>query len=228
MAHVLLIEDDPRVRDIVQEGLSAQGFTVSCAPNGERGLDLLGELDVGLLLLDLVLPDKSGLDILRDVRNAAPGLPVVALTALDDTGSKVDGLDAGADDYVTKPFSIEELAARIRAHLRRRDEATEALVAGPLTLDLAAHRVVLDGQEVDLSAREVGLLATFMRHPREVLSRDELLKQVWDLDFDPGSNVVQVYVRSVRRKIGSELITTVRGRGYKFVPPEGSFEAGDK
>ncbi|MGH2557028.1 MAG: response regulator transcription factor [Actinomycetota bacterium] len=216
MAHLLLIEDDPGVRQIVERGLSDEGFTVSSTPDGESGLELLGEADVDLLLLDLVLPGKSGLDVLREVRALTPGLPVVALTLLVDTDSKVDGLDAGADDYVTKPFSIEELAARIRAHLRRRDEAADALSVGPLTLDLASHRVVLDGQDVPLSARELGLLAAFMRHAGKVLSRDDLLKEVWGIDFDPGSNVVEVFVRSLRRKIGAELIETVWGRGYRL------------
>jgi DNA-binding response OmpR family regulator len=219
LGHVLLIEDDPRVREIVERGLGDRGFTFSCASDGESGLDLVAELDVDLLLLDLILPDMDGLEILEQVRAVKPELPVVALTALDDTGSKVGGLDAGADDYITKPFSIEELAARVRARLRRREEGGDSLKAGPLTLDLAAHRVLLEDQEVPLSARELGLLSTFMQQPGEVLSRDELLQKVWGLDFDPGSNVVDVYVRSLRRKIGSTFIETVRGSGYVFTPP---------
>jgi DNA-binding response OmpR family regulator len=219
LGHVLLIEDDPRVREIVERGLGDRGFTFSCASDGESGLDLVAELDVDVLLLDLILPDMDGLEILEQVRAVKPELPVVALTALDDTGSKVGGLDAGADDYITKPFSIDELAARVRARLRRRDDGGDSLKAGPLSLDLAAHRVLLGDQEVPLSARELGLLSTFMQQPGEVLSRDELLQKVWGLDFDPGSNVVDVYVRSLRRKIGSEFIETVRGSGYVFAPP---------
>jgi DNA-binding response OmpR family regulator len=218
LGHVLLIEDDQRVREIVERGLGDRGFTCSCAPDGESGLDLVAELDVDLLLLDLILPDMHGLEILGQVRAMKPELPVVALTALDDTGSKVGGLDAGADDYITKPFSIEELAARVRARLRRREKGGP-LKAGSLTLDLAAHRVLLDDQEVHLSARELGLLSTFMEQPGEILSRDDLLQKVWGLDFDPGSNVVDVYVRSLRRKIGSGFIETVRGEGYTFAPP---------
>lgn len=225
MGHVLLIEDDPRVREIVERGLAERGFTFSCASDGESGLDLVAELDVDLLLLDLILPDMDGLGILERVRAVKPDLPVVALTALDDTGSKVGGLDAGADDYITKPFSIDELAARVRAHLRRRDDRGDSLKAGPLTLDLAAHRVVLEDQEVHLSARELGLLSTFMQRPGEVLSRDDLLQKVWGLDFDPGSNVVDVYVRSLRRKIGSGFIETVRGKGYTFTAPPESEKA---
>lgn len=216
--HVLLIEDDPRIREIVERGLGARGFVVSSAPDGEAGIDLARKLDVDLVLLDLVLPGRDGLDVLEDIRQAKPRVPVIAVTALDSTGSKVGGLDAGADDYVTKPFSVDELAARIRARLRWTEADGGVLKAGPLTLDLAAHRAVLDGREVPLSARELELLAAFMRHPGQVLSRGQLLTLVWDLDFDPGSNVVEVYVAALRRKLGHDLLETVRGSGYRFVP----------
>jgi DNA-binding response OmpR family regulator len=217
---VLLIEDDARIRDIVERGLGARGFVVSSAPDGESGTDLARKLDVDLVLLDLILPGASGLEILEEIRAAKPRLPVIALTALDDTGSKIGGLEAGADDYVTKPFSVEELAARVRARLRWTDEEGGVLKSGPLTLDLAAHRAVLDGREVPLSARELELLAAFMRHPGQVLSRGQLLRLVWNLEFDPGSNVVEVYVGALRRKLGTELIETVRGTGYRFKVPE--------
>ena len=217
---MLLIEDDARIRDIVERGLGARGFVVSSAPDGESGTDLARKLDVDLVLLDLILPGASGLEILEEIRAAKPRLPVIALTALDDTGSKIGGLEAGADDYVTKPFSVEELAARVRARLRWTDEEGGVLKSGPLTLDLAAHRAVLDGQEVPLSARELELLAAFMRHPGQVLSRGQLLRLVWNLEFDPGSNVVEVYVGALRRKLGTELIETVRGTGYRFKVPE--------
>jgi two-component system copper resistance phosphate regulon response regulator CusR len=222
MPHVLLIEDDARIREIVERGLGARGFVVSSAPDGEAGLDLARKLDVDLVLLDLLLPGRDGLDVLEDLRAAKPRLPVIAVTALDDTGSRVTGLDAGADDYITKPFSVEELAARVRARLRWAEDQTGVLKAGPLTLDMASHRAVLNGKDVVLSARELELLATFMRHPGQVLSRGQLLDQVWGLDFDPGSNVVDVYVAALRRKIGSGSIETVRGSGYRFVVPGGS------
>jgi DNA-binding response OmpR family regulator len=218
MAHVLLIEDDARIREIVERGLGARGFVVSSAPDGTAGLDLARKLDVDLVLLDLLLPGRQGLDVLEDIRAAKPRLPVIAVTALDDTGSRVSGLDAGADDYITKPFSVDELAARIRARLRWAEDQGGVLKAGPLTLDLASHRAVLNGREVALSARELELLATLMRHPGQVLSRAQLLDHVWGLDFDPGSNVVDVYVAALRRKIGSGSIETVRGSGYRFVP----------
>jgi DNA-binding response OmpR family regulator len=219
--HVLLVEDDARIRDIVERGLGARGFVVSSAPDGESGADLARKLDVDLVLLDLILPGKQGLEVLEEIRSAKPRLPVIALTALDDTGSKIGGLEAGADDYVTKPFSVEELAARIRARLRWSDEDGGVLKSGPLTLDLAAHRAVLDGKEVALSARELELLAAFMRHPGQVLTRGQLLRLVWNLDFDPGSNVVEVYVGALRRKLGSGFIETVRGTGYRFNVREG-------
>jgi DNA-binding response OmpR family regulator len=219
---VLLIEDDARIRDIVERGLGARGFVVSSAADGEAGAELARKLDVDLVLLDLVLPGTHGLEVLEEIRSAKPRLPVIALTALDDTGSKIGGLEAGADDYVTKPFSVEELAARIRARLRWTDEDGGVLKSGPLTLDLAAHRAVLDGREVALSARELELLAAFMRHPGQVLSRGQLLRLVWNLEFDPGSNVVEVYVGALRRKIGTEFIETVRGTGYRFVVRDGN------
>jgi two-component system, OmpR family, copper resistance phosphate regulon response regulator CusR len=221
MPHVLLIEDDARIREIVERGLGARGFVVSSAPDGEAGLDLARKLDVDLVLLDLLLPGRDGLDVLEDLREAKPRLPVIAVTALDDTGSRVSGLDAGADDYITKPFSVEELAARVRARLRWAEDQSGVLKAGPLTLDMASHRAVLNGKEVALSARELELLATFMRHPGQVLSRAQLLDHVWGLDFDPGSNVVDVYVAALRRKIGPGSIDTVRGSGYRFVVPGG-------
>jgi len=216
---VLLIEDDSRIRDIVEQGLGARGFVVTSAPDAETGVDLAEKLDIALILLDLVLPGQQGLDALGRLKALKPDAPVIALTALDDTGSKVGGLDAGVDDYVTKPFSVEELAARIRARLRHRDDGQGVLKAGALTVDLAAHRAVLEGREVALSARELSLLAAFMRHRGQVLSREQLLRLVWEMDFDPGSNVVEVFVAALRRKIGGDIIETVRGTGYRFVGP---------
>ena len=216
MTHLLLIEDDSRIREIVERGLGARGFVVSSAPDGAAGIDLAGKLDIDLVLLDLILPGRGGLAVLEDLRAVKPRIPVIALTAIDDTPSKVGGLEAGVDDYVTKPFSIEELAARVRARLRWKDQEEGALKAGPLTVDLAAHRALLDGREIPLSARELSLLATFLRHQGQVLSRGQLLRLVWDLDFDPGSNVVEVYVSALRRKLGQGFIDTVRGLGYRF------------
>ena len=220
MNHVLLVEDDPRIREIIVRGLGARGFSVTIATDGSEGVQLATSLDIELVLLDLVLPDISGVEVLEHIRAAKPRLPVIALTALDDLGSKINGLDAGADDYVTKPFSVDELAARMRARLRRDNDQETVLRSGPLSVDIVAHRAVLDGREVPLSARELSLLATFMKHTGNVLSREQLLSQVWDIDFDPGSNVVDVHVSALRRKIGPGFIETVRGLGYRFLPWE--------
>jgi two-component system copper resistance phosphate regulon response regulator CusR len=216
---VLLIEDDARIREIVERGLRMRGFAVLSAGDGASGLRLACRQPVDVVLLDLVLPDHHGLTVLKTLRTLKAHLPVIALTALDDVRHRVNGLDAGVDDYVTKPFSIDELAARIRARLRVHDERATVLSAGGLTLDLVSHRASLDGRTIPLAAREVSLLATFLRHPGEVLSREELLRLVWEIDFDPGSNVVDVYVAALRRKLGSRMIETVRGVGYRLRAP---------
>jgi two-component system copper resistance phosphate regulon response regulator CusR len=218
--HVLLIEDDSRIREIVERGLGARGFVVTSTGDGLTGLELVRKFDIDILILDLILPGKNGLQVLENVRAIKPRLPVVALSAIDDIRSKVGGLDAGADDYITKPFSIEELAARVRARLRWSEEDSDVLKAGPLTVDLAAHRAILDGREITLSAREIRLLAAFVRRTGQVLTRAELLEMVWDLNFDPGSNVLDVYVAALRRKIGPQFIETIRGLGYRFVIPD--------
>jgi DNA-binding response OmpR family regulator len=222
VSHILLIEDDPRIRLIVERGLGARGFIVTSSHDGPSGLDVVRKLEIDLVILDLILPGAHGLQVLEELRTIRPRLPVIVLTAIDDAGAKVGGLDAGADDYVTKPFSIDELAARIRARLRFRDvggAADATLKAGPLTVDLITHRAVLHGKEVALSARELALLATFVRHVGQVLSRRQLLELVWEIDFDPSSNVVEVYVAALRRKIGASFLETVRGTGYRFVVP---------
>ncbi len=215
MTYVLLIEDDSRIRQIVERGLGARGFSVSSAPDAASAIRAMRARAFDLVLLDLVLPDADGLSLLRAVREARPRLPVIALTARDDEASKLDGFAGGVDDYVTKPFSIAELAARIRSRLRWREDSGGLLEAGSLTLDLTSRRASFDGRSVLVSAREVALLAAFLRHPGEVLSREELLRLVWEIEFDPGSNVVDVYVSALRRKLGADVIETVRGRGYR-------------
>jgi DNA-binding response OmpR family regulator len=216
--HVLLIEDDPRISEIVQRGLGARGFTVTVAADGPSGIDLARRLDVDVVLLDLLLPGCPGLEAIGYIRDSKPRLPVIALTAMDDTDARVKGLDAGADDYITKPFAVEEVAARIRARLRWRDDGA-ALTAGGLTVDPVTHRAVLDGQPIELSARELAVLAAFLRHPSQVLSRSQLLDLVWGVTFDSGSNLVDVYVAALRRKLGAEWIDTVRGLGYRLTVP---------
>jgi len=219
MGQILIIEDDPRIQEIVARGLVDRGFAVASASDGPSGLEEARRPDVDLVLLDMKLPGMPGAQVLERIRAERPQLPVIVVTALDDVRSKVGGLEAGADDYVTKPFSIDELAARIRARLRFRSDSGGILRAGGLVLDLAAHRASLDGREISLSAREIGLLAVFLKHQGQALSRGQLLRLVWHLDFDPGSNVVDVYVAALRRKIGPDFIETVRGLGYRFTVP---------
>jgi len=216
MTHLLLIEDDSRIRRIVERGLGARGFSVRSAPDAATAIEAMRGQDFDLVLLDLLLPDADGFSLLSAIRAARPRLPVIAVTARDDLSSKLDGFNGGADDYVTKPFSIAELAARINARLRWREEDGAVLEAGLLRLDLATHRASVDGRSVVLAARESALLAAFLRHPGEVLSREELLRQVWEIEFDPGSNVVEVYISALRRKLGDGVIETVRGRGYRL------------
>jgi DNA-binding response OmpR family regulator len=213
---VLLIEEDSRIRRLVREGLDASGFTVITAGDGGSAVEVLRRRAVDVVLLDLVLPDVDGLALLAAIRATRPQLPVIALTPRDDESSKLDGLNYGADDCVTKPFSLAELAARIRLRLRERDQTSSLIEAGRLVLDLASHRASIGDSSALLSARESTLLAAFMRHAGQVLSRTELLRLVWETDFDSGSNVVDVYVRVLRRKLGAQVIETVRGRGYRL------------
>jgi len=172
------------------------------------------------MILDLGLPGMDGFEVLEAVRARGEAMPVIILTARDEVDDKVRGLDAGADDYVTKPFKFEELLARVRARLRAEHAHEEVeLTAGAIKLDLRSRRASVDGEPVELSAREFALLKTFMRHPGQVLSREQLLSRVWGYDFDPGSNIVDVYVGYLRKKVGGGTIETVRGAGYRFEPP---------
>jgi DNA-binding response OmpR family regulator len=219
---ILVVEDESAIADFVQRGLRAEGYAVACAGDGVDGeRQALGD-DVDLVVLDLMLPRRDGLAVLRSIRERKPALPVIVLTARDAIDDKVTGLDAGATDYVTKPFSFDELTARIRAHLRApaQQQSTQLDVAG-IHLDLLARDVALDGDQIHLSAREFDLLAYFMRHPNQVLSREQILSAVWGYDFDPGTNVVEVYVGYLRRKLGTPEraapIESVRSVGYRLV-----------
>lgn len=223
---VLIVEDDPSVARFIERGLAAHGHQTLVADNGEDGVALaLGE-HVELVLMDISLPGLDGQRALERIRLRRPGLPVLMLTARDDLPSKVSALDAGADDYLTKPFAFDELLARMRALIRRADQprATE-LQAGELRLDLLTRRISRSGTLIELSSRETALLEYFMRHRGHVLSRQQLLSAVWDVDFDPESNVVDVYVSYLRRKLDppgeTSYIATVRGAGYRFEPPAG-------
>jgi DNA-binding response OmpR family regulator len=215
--NVLLIEDEPRIAAFVERGLKAEGFAVQVAGDGETGLALATDDEVDLVVLDLMLPKLSGEQVLERLRSRRPDVPVIILTARDAVEDRVRNLNAGADDYVTKPFSFAELLARIHARLRSRDQAQSVeLEAGGVQLDLRSRTARLEGREITLTAREFALLETFMRHPNQVLSQVQLMDRVWGYDFDPGSNVVEVYVGYLRRKLRKDLIETVRGAGYRL------------
>ena len=217
MTHVLIVEDEERVSSFVRRGLTAAGYATSTATTGREALTLLSAGGVDLVLLDLGLPDVGGLDVLGELRRSGSTVPVIALTGRDTARDLAAGLDGGAADYITKPFTFDELLARIRARLRDRSrEVLTRLEADELVLDLLERRVHVDGVRVDLSAREFALAEEFLRHRGRVLSREQLLSRVWGYDFDPGSNVVDVYVRYLRTKLGAHRIRTVRGEGYRF------------
>lgn len=217
MNRILVAEDEERIASFIEKGLRANGFTTTVAAEGNDALALARSGSFDLVILDLGLPGKDGFDILRELRERDRRTPVIILTARDSVTDTVAGLEGGADDYVSKPFRFEELLARVRVRLRdERTPETTVLRAGSCALDLRTRRLLVDGRAVELTAREFALAETFFRHPGQVLSREQLLSQVWGYDYDPGSNVVDVYVRYLRKKIGEQHITTVRGVGYRL------------
>jgi two-component system, OmpR family, copper resistance phosphate regulon response regulator CusR len=216
---ILIVEDEERIASFVEKGLRSNGFTTTVAGDAAAGQSLLRTGEFDLVILDLGLPDKDGLQVLRELRARDSRTPVVILTARDASPDVVSGLEEGADDYVTKPFRFDELLARVRARLRSEHVAEETVLrAGDCSLDLRTRRVLVGERSVELTAREFALAETFFRHPRQVLSREQLLSHVWGYDYDPGSNVVDVYVGYLRRKLGEGRITTVRGFGYRLEP----------
>ncbi|WP_055566226.1 MULTISPECIES: response regulator transcription factor [Streptomyces] len=218
MNRILIVEDEERIASFVEKGLRANGFTTTVVADGESAYDyaLTGNFD--LIVLDIGLPGKDGFTVLRQLREARVTTPVIVLTARDSVRDTVAGLEGGADDWMTKPFRFEELLARVRLRLRTAARAPEVTVlrSGEVTLDLRTRRARSAGRTVDLTAREFVLLELFMRHPGQVLSREQILSHVWGYDFDPGSNIVDVYVRALRKKLGSEQVETVRGMGYRL------------
>jgi two-component system copper resistance phosphate regulon response regulator CusR len=216
MTRILIVEDEDRIAAFVRKGLAANGFEPQVVTDGPTAIDVARTGGFDLIILDIGLPGQDGFAVLRAVRQARVDTPVIILTARDSLPDTVAGLEGGADDYMTKPFRFEELLARVRLRLRRTDATPEAtlLKAGDLALDLRTRRAQVDGRTIDLTAREFTLLELFLRHPGQVLSREQILAHVWGYDFDPGSNIVDVYVRALRRKLGSERISTVRGMGY--------------
>jgi DNA-binding response OmpR family regulator len=219
MSHVLIVEDEERIAAFVEKGLRANGFTTTIAPSGEKALRSLLSDSFDLVILDVGLPGIDGFEVLRELRSRDRAIQVVMLTARDEVDDTVRGLEVGADDYITKPFRFEELLARIRARLRGERAATSTtLEAGESVLDLRTRRHTVGSREVELTAREFTLAEAFFEHPGQVLSREQLLSRVWGFDYDPGSNVVDVYVGYLRKKMGNDRIATVRGMGYRFDP----------
>ncbi|HET8566407.1 MAG TPA: response regulator transcription factor [Solirubrobacterales bacterium] len=218
---ILIVEDESAIADFLERGLTREGFTVQAVADGAEGAQLALNHAFDLVLLDRMLPGRSGLEVLAAIRRRKPALPVIMLTAKAEVEDRVEGLDQGATDYVTKPFSFAELAARVRAHLRQADsEGGTVLDAGGIRLDLVSRRAEREGASVDLPKREAELLAYLMRHAGRVCSHEEILAGVWEYDHDPGTNIVQVYIGYLRRKLdrpGSPApIETVRSVGYKL------------
>ncbi|MFV0252733.1 MAG: response regulator transcription factor [Beutenbergiaceae bacterium] len=219
MSQILIAEDEERIAAFIAKGLRAAGYTPLHVSTGAAAIDLAIEGDAALLILDLGLPDMDGFEVLDTVRSSGVTIPVIILTARTSVTDTVAGLEGGADDYVAKPFRFEELLARVRLRLRADGDSGAAvrISHADLVLDLRTRRLGVGGREVDLSAREFALAETFLRNPGQVLSREQLLSRVWGYEFDPGSNVVDVYVRYLRKKVGAARIETIRGMGYRLV-----------
>ena len=218
--NILVVEDEPLIMSFLRRGLIAEGHAVTPAERGDAALALFSETQPDIVILDVMLPGMDGFDVLAAIRASDQQVPVILLTARGEVADRVRGLDLGATDYVVKPFAFAELTARIRAHTRdgRGAPSADRLEAAGLRLDLLTREVSVEGTEIPLSAREFALLAYLMRHPGQVLSREQILNGVWGYTFDPRSNLVDVYVGYLRRKLGGsgELIETVRGMGYRL------------
>ena len=223
---ILVIEDERTLAGFVERSLLGDGYAVTVCHDGNSGEAAALTGDYSLVLLDLTLPGRDGLDVLGAIRQRMPELPVIVLTARATIEQRVAGLDRGANDYVIKPFSLEELLARVRAQLRSPGQRqSTVLEAGGIHMDLRTRRVDRDGREVELTAREFEVLAYLMRHPDQVMSREQILNAVWGFDFDPGTKVLEVYIGYLRRKLGadngSDPIETMRNVGYRLRVPRG-------
>jgi two-component system, OmpR family, response regulator len=219
---ILVVEDEPAIADFLERGLEEEGYAVATAGDGVEGERLALEGDFDLVVLDRMLPGKDGIDVLDAIDDAKPALPVILLTAKGELEDRVDGLDRGATDYVTKPFAFAELVARVRVALRQPNgDAATVLEAAGIRLDLLARRVEREGHSVRLPEREAELLAYLMRRPGQVCTRAEILASVWRYDHDPGTNIVQVYIGYLRRRLAltdsPAPIETVRAAGYRLV-----------
>jgi DNA-binding response OmpR family regulator len=215
---ILIVEDEERITSFLEKGLKANGFVTAVAADAKEGLAMARIGGFNLMILDLGLPDRDGMDVLRELRETDTKTPVIILTARDGVAETVTGLESGADDYVPKPFQFEELLARIRVRLRdQRAPEPTVLRVGEAALDLRTRKVSVGDRSLEeLTAREFALAETFFRHPGQVLSREQLLSRVWGYDYDPGSNVVDVYVGYLRKKLGEGRISTARGMGYRL------------
>lgn len=218
---VLVVEDEPDLRRQITRALSEAGYSVDEAPDGEEG-EFLGDTEpYDAVVLDLGLPKVDGITVLKHWRQAGRDMPVLILTARDGWNEKVAGFDAGADDYLTKPFHVEELLARVRALIRRSaGHATPILECGPVNLDTRTGKVTMDGTSVTLTAHELKVLSYFMHHQGRVVSQTELIEHIYDQDFDRDSNTIEVFIARLRKKLAPELIKTHRGRGYSMAAPE--------
>jgi len=215
---ILVVEDEKKIAAFIKRGLKEEGYAVDVAADGEEGYHLITENDYDLILLDLLLPKRDGISLCRQIRQDAIQTPIIMLTAKSAVADKVTGLDAGANDYITKPFAFEELLARIRVLLRNTAQTTTKLQAADLVLDLLTHKVTRAGKEIILSSKEFALLEYLMRNADTVVTRTMIYEHVWDIAFDTNTNVIDVYINYLRNKIDSghekKLIHTVRGRGY--------------
>lgn len=217
--HILLVEDEEKVAGFVQKGLEAEQFQVTVVADGKKAENEALNSDFDLIILDVLLPGRNGFDILKTIRGKGVDTPVLMLTARSGTEDIVQGLDSGADDYLTKPFAFNELLARTKSLLRRNVRGATILQIADLQLDTVRHKAIRDGKPIDLTSREYALLDFLMRNPNVVFSRQDLARQVWGYDFDPGTNIVDVYVNHLRKKIdfaSVKLLRTVRGKGYIF------------
>jgi two-component system, OmpR family, copper resistance phosphate regulon response regulator CusR len=218
MSRILIAEDEPNIVRFLAKGLQAEGHATTPAADGPAALYLAQTGEFDLMLLDLGLPGRDGLDVLTELRRKHVRLPIIVLTARSTTADVVTGLDHGADDYISKPFRLAELLARVRLRLRPENSREEFVLRnGDLTLDMRTRQADIGGRVIDLSAREFALAEMFLRHPGQVLSREQLLSHVWGYDYDPCSNIVEVYIRYLRNKIGADRIVTLRGAGYRLI-----------
>ena len=220
---ILVIEDEKKIASFIRKGLEAQGFVVDVCHHGDEGFTVVTTRPYDAVVLDIMLPGRDGLSILRNLRERKLSVPVILLTARSELNERLEGLNLGADDYLTKPFYIEELIARLHVVTRRATGASQSILAvEDLTVNLLTREVTRAGRRIDLTAREFELLEHFARSPGRVLTRSQICERVWNYDFDPGTNLVEVYIQRLRKKVEGEgetkLIETIRGVGYRMKP----------